>query len=281
MQPGERARPSAAAVPKRHEARAEHEEYLGSDPVFVTHYRGRGERLVVVVPPLFEELSRARKVLVNLSRALSDDGLDVVRFDYYGTGLSEGDFADFSLERAYGDLERVIDHFSTPRMPRPALVGMRFGGWIATSPRLRERIGTVVVWEPVVDLRAYLREMLRIEVSNQMISLGEVRRSQADLEAALRNGRSVLIDGYCVSPLLYAQLVAAADTESRGAERLRGASAVALFWDSKPIHEAAASHGVASAWIDAPRFSYRHIRHLDPRPRALIEKTRKALGGER
>jgi pimeloyl-ACP methyl ester carboxylesterase len=260
---------------------SEHEEYLGSDPIFVTHYCGRGERLVVVVPPLFEELSRTRKVLVNVSRSLAKAGVDVVRFDYYGTGLSEGDFANFTLERAYADLERVIDRFHAPGMPRPGLLGLRFGGWVATSPRLRERVGTVVVWEPIVDLRAHLREMLRIEVTNQMVSLGEVRHSQADLEAALHGGRSVLVDGYCVSPVLYAQLVAAAGAEPKGAARLRSANAVAFFWDAKPTHEAAASHGVASAWIDAPRFSYRHIRQLDPQPQMLIDKTRDALGGDR
>ena len=51
-------------------------------------------RAVIVLPPLAEEMNKARRLLWAVGQALAAHGIMTVIPDLYGTGDSEGDFAD-------------------------------------------------------------------------------------------------------------------------------------------------------------------------------------------
>lgn len=68
------------------------------------------------------------KAVVRISRALCDEGLAVLRFDFTGLGESEGEFADTGFSSNIGDLE-AAGHFMEEELQGPRLlVGHSLGG---------------------------------------------------------------------------------------------------------------------------------------------------------
>jgi putative redox protein len=64
----------------------------------------------------------------NISRALTNYGFGVVRFDFTGLGKSEGEFADSHFSANVGDLMSVSDYMSTNFESPSLLVGHSLGG---------------------------------------------------------------------------------------------------------------------------------------------------------
>src|SRR5690606_16928001 len=63
-----------------------------------------------------------------IARALADQGIAVLRFDFTGLGSSEGDFANTTFSSNVADLEAaanfLAEHYRAPRL----LVGHSLGG---------------------------------------------------------------------------------------------------------------------------------------------------------
>ena len=70
------------------------------------------------------------------------EGRGVLRFDYRGTGESEGDFADFTLEDWLDDALAAVDVADGPLI----VVGSSMGGWLMlhVAERLGARVGAMV-----------------------------------------------------------------------------------------------------------------------------------------
>ena len=64
----------------------------------------------------------------NISRALSNNGFAVLRFDFTGLGESEGDFADTNFSGNVEDLLAAADHLSTHYQAPTMLIGHSLGG---------------------------------------------------------------------------------------------------------------------------------------------------------
>ena len=72
--------------------------------------------------------SKNLKAIAHISRALTSEGIAVLRFDFTGLGESEGDFADTNLSSNVGDLV-VASEFLKANYEAPAiLIGHSFGG---------------------------------------------------------------------------------------------------------------------------------------------------------
>ena len=78
-----------------------------------------------------------------LDELAASHGLAMLRFDYSGTGSSEGAFEDGTLERWTAEAVSVIDELTDGPM---VLVGSSMGGWIALLVALqrRDRVAALV-----------------------------------------------------------------------------------------------------------------------------------------
>ena len=251
-----------------HAETIEEEMYLGEHAFFAAHHRASSDTYLVIAPPLFEELSRTRKILVNLSRLVAETGINVVRFDYYGTGLSDGDFMDFDLHEAQQNLATVLAYCRDQGARRIVLLGFRFGGYLALAHQ--SQVDAVLAWEPVLDLAAHFREMTRIELGNELVAYGKPRNNQDGLIARLEEEGSVLLDGFRVGRAVYRQF---GEAPAIPMESLRSPRVSLFFWEHQKLHEQAQKLGVESLWITAVRFSWRHIRFLEPRSQDLFVRT--------
>ena len=64
----------------------------------------------------------------NISRALNQSGIAVLRFDFTGLGESEGDFADTNFSSNVADLEAAGAYLAEHYQPPTLLVGHSLGG---------------------------------------------------------------------------------------------------------------------------------------------------------
>jgi pimeloyl-ACP methyl ester carboxylesterase len=120
-------------------------------------------RGVVVCQPFGHEYVTFHRAARQLATQLARGGLPTLRFDYSGTGDSAGRLADARLADWTADVGRAIDSLrERAGVERVALVGVRLGATLALlAARDRSDIEALVLWDPVIWGRAYLRELAR------------------------------------------------------------------------------------------------------------------------
>lgn len=106
---------------------------------------------IVILNPLGWEALRAHRSLRLLGVRLASAGIDVLRFDYSGTG----DSADLShgipgVDRWLDDVDNAIEELSgLSGVQKISLLGLRFGGLLAAEYARRHprRVNRVVLWD--------------------------------------------------------------------------------------------------------------------------------------
>lgn len=126
--------------------------------------RGRSERRhgVVLCSPFGQEYMRSHRAFRQLANLLSRAGFHVFRFDYHGTGDSDGESFEASFKDWPADVGRAIDELEdNADVERVSLVGLRLGAAMAAlAARGRGDVERLVLWDPVVRGSAYLEEVL-------------------------------------------------------------------------------------------------------------------------
>lgn len=142
--------------------------FFGSSkqPLFGIYHPPKARKVretgVVLCYPMGQEYMRAHRAFRQLALLLSKAGFHVFRFDYAGTGDSYGESEEGSVEQWIEDVGTAIEELKeTAGVKRVALVGLRLGGAVAAmAAERRTDVDGVVLWDPVVDGKAYVVEML-------------------------------------------------------------------------------------------------------------------------
>jgi len=118
---------------------------------------GRGVVLCYPHGPDYGTSYRSFRVLAGRLRNV---GCRVLRFDYFGTGDSSGDWRDATVEQWLEDVRQAVGEMVSGGVTDVSLVGLRLGATLAamvasTLPALRE----LVLWEPVLDGQQYLASL--------------------------------------------------------------------------------------------------------------------------
>ncbi|MCK8671936.1 alpha/beta hydrolase [Rhodococcus sp. HM1] len=120
---------------------------------------GRARAAVVLCPPLGKEHVDTYRGIKALAESLADRGLLAVRFDYAGAGDSAG--AQDDPDAVTGWLRSVVEAVGSARATGASsicLVGLRSGALIAAAATATEAIDSMVLWDPILSGRSYLRE---------------------------------------------------------------------------------------------------------------------------
>jgi uncharacterized protein len=122
----------------------------------------RVRRGAVICNPWGVEAIRAHRSIKALADNLSRLGVDVFRFDYFGTGDSFGDGLSGSLDDWCSDTEQAMDELmSMAGVRKVALIGLRLGAHVAAavSTSRKREVDRLVLWDPVVNGASYLEDL--------------------------------------------------------------------------------------------------------------------------
>ncbi len=138
---------------------------------------------VVLCHPFGYEGICAHRSMRELAEALASAGVTVVRFDYDGTGDSEGDDRDPGRLAAWvGSIVGACEVLR-PLVSRIDLVGVRLGALLATLATHEAAVDGLVAIAPVVSGRSYLRELAMIQTAVGLDERGTRGLAEGDREA--------------------------------------------------------------------------------------------------
>ncbi len=120
---------------------------------------------VLLCPPLLQEQIRSYRFFAQLAEQWARRGIEVIRFDYSGTGDSCGLGVEFSVERAVRDIRRVWDALLRPddHVPR-VLCGVRMGALLGALA-IRDGLDADMAWwwQPVLLGATWVGETTAID----------------------------------------------------------------------------------------------------------------------
>jgi len=199
----------------------------------VFHAADGGGPVVVFCAPFAEEKKCSYRTFVETARALAAAGVPGFRFDYFGTGDSDGAFSEFTPSRAIEDIvaasAKARELAGTETL---ALLGLRLGGTLALSAAPRVSAERVILWQPVLDAAGFFdltikRQMLRKQL---IAASGSDEKRSSDRADGHMPGPDVIdLDGFPLSR--------AAGEEIRGLDGARSAESY-----PGPIHLLQISH---------------------------------------
>ena len=161
------------------------------------------KRCVLFVPPFGEEMNKCRRQVTETAERLVAVGYATLIVDLFGTGDSEGEFADASTEAWQSDIGAALAWARADGLPVAAVVATRLGCALAADylAKAGERLQASVFWQPVSSGRQFMTQFLRLRVAASLMD-GETKESVETLRNRLQEGETLEVAGYAVSPRL-------------------------------------------------------------------------------
>lgn len=131
-------------------------------------------------------------MFVRFSRLLADNGIASIRFDFLGSGESDGSFTDMTFSKESEQASIIMDYFKNLNMideTKIILLGLSMGGALAgylAGIRSSELKG-LVLWAPAGEMRLF------IEKREKGIESGEITGDIMDI-SGLRLGEGFIED---------------------------------------------------------------------------------------
>ncbi len=165
---------------------------------------------VLFCPPFGEELNRTRVSVSRCARALAALGYTVLQVDLYGTGDSEGEFAEGRWSIWTDDmLQGAAWLRGQSGVERLALWGLRLGVPLALSVAARlpaaQSAQRILAWHPVIAGKQFLSQFLRLRVASGLMD-EQTGETVGGLREQLTDGQTLEVGGYALSPGLAGDL---------------------------------------------------------------------------
>jgi uncharacterized protein len=141
---------------------------------------------VVLCNPFGQEAIRCHRMLRILGERLAAAGFHVMRFDYFGTGDSDGDDDAISIKTWIDNVIQASDEAA--RLSGSHLqswFGLRLGATVAAlaSARARTPPHHLILWDPVIGGEHYLGELARSHFGETKLLHGKPARPRAPIAA--------------------------------------------------------------------------------------------------
>lgn len=162
---------------------------------------------VLVVAPFAEEMNKVRKMLTQVAKELDLRGVGMVIADYYGTGDSDGDFAEVDWDTCKQDLAVARSWSESEGWPVRMMLSVRLGCILGCEMAQEHNLELerTVFWQPVLSGTRWLDQFLRLRVAASMME-GDSKETVAALRARLGSGEPIEVAGYEISGTLAQQL---------------------------------------------------------------------------
>ena len=131
------------------------------------------------------------RIFVKAAEALARAGIVALRFDFRGSGDSEGDFEDMTLPGEISDARVSLDYVSgLPGVDgnNIGILGLSMGGAVAASVSDDPRVRSVVLWSAVADLESTFLEPAKSGAWREVSGVGDADAESSDRATANRAG---------------------------------------------------------------------------------------------
>jgi exosortase A-associated hydrolase 2 len=175
--------------------------------LFAIYYPAQSEvskrRDVIFLPPFAEEMNKSRRMLALQARNLAKAGIGVLVLDLFGTGESQGDFAEARWSIWKSDVAIAREWLQRRGPTLISALGLRLGGLLAMDLAKQENFfERLVLWQPVINGESMLNQFLRLRIAADMMSGAEERESTRSLRRIITSGVSIEVGGYELTPEL-------------------------------------------------------------------------------
>tara|TARA_R110000772_G_scaffold129051_4_gene236999 strand:+ start:8920 stop:9735 length:816 start_codon:yes stop_codon:yes gene_type:complete len=152
---------------------------------------------IIYLPPFGEEMNRCRSIVANQARWFARHGSSCTILDYFGTGESQGEFEDASLEIWRENIANAIQRVSEQNDAPVTLWGFRLGALIAFDYVSHQPIAPrkLLFWQPVMSGKLFLTQMLRQRTASLM-QAGKEAETTEQMRSALSAGKIIEVAGY-------------------------------------------------------------------------------------
>ncbi len=176
------------------------------DSLFTIYYAGDVEnaKCIIHIPAFAEEMNKSRHMLTKQANVFVEQGVSVVIFDLWGTGDSQGEFAEATWARWLDNINAVVLWLKTQGYSSISLWGLRTGVLLALDFLLKsdDVFDKLLAWQPVLNGEQYAMQFLRLRAASSMMDKHAPQIKTSDLKQQLLNGKFVEVAGYLLNPAL-------------------------------------------------------------------------------
>lgn len=133
------------------------------------HHQNNNKNVVVMFHGFTGNKTENKRLFKRLSDELETRGFDIVRFDYFGHGESDGQFSDMTFSNLLKQCERVLDYVQSFNYDDISVLGFSMGGLLSLH-LLQPYMKRVVLISPAVDFKKNIN--LRFDDSSKLIPNG-------------------------------------------------------------------------------------------------------------
>ncbi|HNW60453.1 MAG TPA: alpha/beta fold hydrolase [bacterium] len=116
-------------------------------------HQARGKHLVIFCHGFLSSKNDCRRIFVEAARTFAAEGIDTLRFDFYGSGDSAGAFSDSLISRYIANLRDAIDWGRQRGYDKIAVVGLSMGGAVAILTLAETPADALITWSSVPDMQ--------------------------------------------------------------------------------------------------------------------------------
>ena len=115
---------------------------------------------VVLCNSFGQEHIRSHRCYLTIANKLSAAGADVLRFDFFGSGDSEGNLEEANINKWIDNIHTAVSEVKQRcEVDQIYLVGVRFGATLASMYAAKHLVDGVVLWSPVINGKQYTEEL--------------------------------------------------------------------------------------------------------------------------
>ena len=162
---------------------------------------------IVFVPPFGEEMNRCRALVAEQARHFAESGYSCTVIDFYGSGDSQGELRDASMQLWHENIRLTIETLQEKVTAPVILWGLRLGALIAMdfAAKSAMEIESILLWQPITSGDRYVTQILRQRVAT-LVSKELPPETTTEIRKKLSDGESVEVSGYTVGGVLMQDL---------------------------------------------------------------------------
>lgn len=204
------------------------------------------DQAVLICYPFGQEYIRAHRACQHLTTRIAAAGYPAMRFDYFGTGDSDGESDEATLGQWVKDINTACDELcGHSGASAVVLGGLRLGANLALEAATRRSdVAGLVLWEPILDGAQYVEELKRRHA--ETIGRFFVKPQDHHIHA-----RPTELLGFALGDAMLADL----ERIRFGGPKLTRGRRLAVIDN----HETATLSQAAATLGDAPTVAYRHV----------------------